>query len=395
MLVKFVRFFRGYVDFSARGKFPERFLNITSRYGINLWDAHPSDDGLKGSMYVCDYRNIRQIARKAKVSLSINRRHGMPFILKRYKLRLGIPAGAFAGLIFIFILSNFIWSLSVTGNQTVSETYLREVLAENGVSVGAYKNSIDVEKVERNIQLQVSEIGWMSINITGSVASVEIKENAKKPELNTDTTPCNLKAKCDGVITKINVRSGVTEVLKGSGVAKGDLLVSGISEGSSQKVDTLTYLRASGEIYADVISQKELSIPSEYNYYSLTDNKIERKQLSFLWLQLPADISFDLFDDFTRDYRSSLFCMNDTVLPIGFKTQTDYELTGENVTVDIETAQKIFENESLLYELFESTDSTIVSRTFDITETDGEYSCTVGYVFNENIAESVDFSVTE
>jgi len=33
----------------------------------------------------------------------------------------------------------------------------------------------------------------------------------------------------------------------GSGVAKGDLLVSGVSESHTERLDTLTYLHASGE----------------------------------------------------------------------------------------------------------------------------------------------------
>lgn len=395
MLLRFVRFCRGYVDFYAKGNFPERFLNITSRYGINLWNAHPVEGGLKASMYLCDYRKIRQTARKAKLRLKVENRHGLPFIVNRYKSRLGIPIGGLAGLILILFLSNFIWSLSVTGNETVSEAYLREVLKENGVSIGSYINGIDVEDVERNIQLKVSEVGWISINITGDIASVEIKENVKKPEINTDSSPCNLKAKCDGVITKINVRSGVTQVLKGSGVTKGDLLVSGIAESKSESVDTLTYLRASGEIFADVNSVKELYLPEKYNYYSLTENKTERNQLTFLWLQLPASISFNSYDYFARDYSSSLYSLNDTVLPVGLSTQTDYELKSETVTTDSKTAQQIFENDSLLYEIFAKPESTLVSRNIESKKTDSGYSCTVNYVFNENIAESVDFSVTE
>ena len=45
MMVGVIRFFRGYVDFSAEGKFPERFLNITSRNGVSLWNAQPVKNG--------------------------------------------------------------------------------------------------------------------------------------------------------------------------------------------------------------------------------------------------------------------------------------------------------------------------------------------------------------
>ena len=124
MLVRLIRFFRGYVDFTARGMFPERFLNISARNGINLWNNHPIQDGLRGSMTVSDYRHIRKTAHKAKVTLKIEQKHGLPFFINKYKSRIGRPIGAAAGFVLIMLLSNFIWSISITGTQTISDTYL-------------------------------------------------------------------------------------------------------------------------------------------------------------------------------------------------------------------------------------------------------------------------------
>ena len=163
MLVQLIRFFRGYVDFTANGKFPERFLNITSRYGINLWNAKPSKHSINASMYISDYRKIRLAAKKSGVKTRINAKHGLPFFANKYKPRIGIPIGAAAGIILILVLSNFIWSVSVTGAQTVSETKIKQVLSEYGVKTGGYKNNLDVDKIERDTMLEIDEIGWMSV----------------------------------------------------------------------------------------------------------------------------------------------------------------------------------------------------------------------------------------
>jgi similar to stage IV sporulation protein len=396
MLVNLVRFIRGYVHFSAEGKFPERFLNLTSRYGISLWKVAPASGGLTGQMYVGDYKQIRKTARKAKVRLKITQKHGLPFLIAKYKSRLGIPVGAVAGILLILFLSNFIWSISITGTQTISDTRLKEVMSAYGVSIGAYKNNINAKSVQRNTMLEISEIGWMSVNITGNVVSVEVKEKAEKPELNTNTNPCNLKAKCDGVITKTNVRSGVTEVVLGSGVAKGDLLVSGIMQSDSEALlQYVEYVRASGEIYADVNSTKELTLPKEYDYYSITENKSERNRLAFLWTDFPINISISSYQNFARCFQEESLCINNTVLPIGIKKQTDLELNLNKITLDASSAQSAFENEALLYEVFEKGESTLVSRSFEVTNSQNSYNCTINYTFNENIAESVDFSVTE
>lgn len=395
MLVSLIRFFRGYVDFIAKGMFPERFLNITARNGINLWNNHPVEGGLCGSMTISDYRLIRRTARKSKVTLRIEQKHGLPFIIDKYKSRIGLPIGAVAGLILIFVLSNFIWSISITGAQTISNTYLLGELEKYGVSVGAYKNSIDADEVKRAIQISNNKIGWMSVNITGNIVSVEIKENVDKPPLDTNKNPCNLKAKCDGVITKTNVKSGVTNVMVGSGVTKGDLLVSGVSESHTERLDTLTYLRASGEIFADVNYLKELSLQKNTIYYSPNENTVERNQLSLFWVKFPCSFSFTQFPNAVQSYHNQNLYLNNVILPVGITTQIDHELSQREVSYDADTAKNIFENECLIYELFSKGDSTLKKRDIKISESDKEYKCNIGYVFNENIAESIDFTVTE
>lgn len=392
MLVKFIRLFRGYVDFEARGKFPERFLNITNRYGINLWNARPISDGIEGSMYISDYRKIRFIAKKSKVTAKITKKHGLPFLASKYKIRIGLPIGAVAGVIILVVLSNFIWSVKITGTETISETMLREMLAENGVVMGSYKNNLDVEKVERDIMLRTEEIGWMSINLTGNIASIEIKEKAMKPNLNTEIKPCNIKARCDGVITNIKASKGSTKVLKGSGVTEGDLLVSGIIE---TKLNTLQYVRADAEVYADVNSYKELTLPKQCTYYTFSDNINNRKRAFFLWFDFPCTLSFSSYEQSLYSKKTENLICNGEVLPLGIKTETEKEIVKTEVTFNKTTAEKVFTNSMLLYEAFEKGESTVKSRIIDINNEKNRYNYEIEYIFNENIAKSVEFNVTD
>lgn len=392
MLVQLIRFFRGYVDFTANGKFPERFLNITSRYGINLWNAKPSKHSINASMYISDYRKIRLAAKKSGVKTRINSKHGLPFFINKYKPRIGIPIGAAAGVILIIVLSNFIWSVSITGAQTVSETKIKQVLSENGVKTGGYKNNLDVQKIERDTMLEIDEIGWMSVNITGNIASIEIKEKAQKPKIDSSTTPCNIKAKCDGVITDIKSKKGNVQVKKGSGVAKGDLLVSGIIE---TKMNTLQYVRANAEVFADVVYKKESSIKSEYEYTFLGGEKTYRNRVFLLWLEFPCSISFSSYENSVFSENSQNVICNDTVLPLGIKTSTQSDLISVEKKLTKSEAEKIFMNDLLLYEAFEKPKSKVVSRKVTVNKTGDEYRCETDYIFSENIAYSEEFSVTD
>ena len=392
MMLKLIRFARGYVDFTATGKFPERFLNLTSTYGIVMWDAHPIKGGLQASMYISDYRRIRKITRKSKLKSKISHKHGFPFLVEKYKSRSGLLVGGALGIVITIILSNFIWSVSVKGTENVSQTKLTYVLAKNGIKNGVYKNNLDVQTIERNVMLEISEIGWMSINLLGSTASVEVKEKAEKPEINTNTAPCNIKAKSDGVITKINARKGTTKVLKGSGVTKGELLVSGICE---TKLNTIQYVHAEADVYANVISEKELYIDRKFDYYSISENKIDRKRACFLWTEIPVSLSFDSFDESVFTQRNETVVCNEVPLPMGIKTETQTEILKTTACINDDTAQRVFDNSLMLYEVFEKGDSVVVSRDFRLSEEKNSYSFKGSYIFNENIAESVDFSVTE
>lgn len=109
MLLRLIRWSKGYVDFSAYGKFPERFINLTTRNGINVWNLKPVQNGLTATMQVYDYKNIRSIASKSKLRLRVTGRHGLPFYAQRYKQRAGLLIGAVIGIVLIAVLSKFIW----------------------------------------------------------------------------------------------------------------------------------------------------------------------------------------------------------------------------------------------------------------------------------------------
>ncbi len=391
MLLGIIRFIKGTVSFRAQGRSPERLLNLTAQRGVLLWNVRPSPQGLEGEVAARDYRRIRPLARKAAVRTTVLKKSGFPFLAAAYRGRAGLAVGAALGAALLVFLSQFLWTIDVVGQEHVSEARLRTLLAESGVKTGALCRGVDAGQVKRDILLKVEDISWLSVNIVGCHANVEIKEKTRKPE-NDGDTPCNLKAKEDGVITKITVGEGVTEVKKGSGVAKGDLLVSGVS---AAREGTVRYLHAEGEIMADVISEKEFKLPKEDDYISLTENKAERRQLGFLIFRFPCTLSFRFFASAARTEEADWLTADKTALPLGFVTETLHELKTERVTRDEANARAVFNRAALLEELFAKGEGRRVSKELTVAEADGAFTGRVRWVFNENIAESVDFSVEE
>lgn len=392
MLMNLFRAAKGYVTFEGRGRFPERFLNLTVRSGVNLWGAQPIAGGLRGNLSVRDYRRIRPLARKAGVTLHVTERHGMPFFIARYRTRSGLLAGAVLGTALLMFLSCFIWSVEIKGLRTVSASRLTAVLSENGLYRGCFKRSTDVNAVRRETLLRVSELGWMSVNLDGSRAVVEVREKAKKPSVNTHRQPCNVKAAADGVITDMRVHEGKATVTEGSGVVKGELLVSGVAE---TEQNTVRYVCADAEIYADINSVKEFSFPESLDYYSLSENKVDRTRFGFLNFSLPLRFSLSEFRDaaFTADEQS--LYLNQKQLPVTLRTETAHELVCTQTRLTQRQAELAAKNELSLYEIFEKGRSAVVQKQLRVTRKNGRYICRAAYTFNENIAQPVDFSVKE
>lgn len=392
MTLKLFRFVRGYVDFKITGKFPERLMNITSRYGVQMWSAAPCSGGITASMYLSDYRKIRFFTQKARLKTRVTARHGIPFIISRYKNRLGLPVGLISGLTAMMLLSCFAWTVQIVGTERISDTKLIRVLGDCGVKAGVLRKSFDVQSVQRAVMLKIPEISWMSINITGSVVTVEIKEKTDKPKINDTETPCNVTAKSDGVITEMNVLNGMSKVKTGSGVAQGELLVSGIVE---TKRDTIRYLHAQAQVLADVKYSKSLALSKEYSYEQLGRQSSSKKKLKLFWLEFPCSISLSGFSSSVASESTANIMINNTVLPIGVSALTEYETTNVSVKSKEEEAKQFFNNALLLYEVFEKGESTLVSKKTKYKQSESDYLCQCDYVFNENIAKTVEFSVTD
>ena len=277
------------------------------------------------------------------------------------------------------------------GADNLSETKVRECLAENGISVGIYKGDIDVDKIERDTLMQLDDIRWLSVNLLGCTADIEVSEKAKKPDI-MSLQPCNIKAREDGVITSVKARGGFAEVKEGSGVVKGDLLVSGVK---MSKLDTPQFVHADAEVMADIYSERELKIPCQSSYISISENKTERSRLKLFHREFPVSLSFFGCENAAYSEREQTLCLDDTLLPLSVRTETEYALAESTVSLNAEQAQEIFRNAELLYEVFERPAGAVKQRRLTVSEEDGAYVCHFSCVFNENIAEPVEFSVTE
>lgn len=216
----------GYVNISVEGYFIERFINMCISKRILLWNTkREKSTYLQTNISIKDFKRIKEIAKKTKCRININKKKGLPFMLNKYKKRKIFVLALLVIIISILATSRYIWNIEIIGNEKINTEEILQQLNEKGIVIGAEKSKIDPEEIIRKIRLKRDDIAWMSIDLNGTNAIIKIVENTEKPEILDKNDYCNIVANKSGVITKINARTGTPVVKIGDVVTKDTILV--------------------------------------------------------------------------------------------------------------------------------------------------------------------------
>lgn len=231
MFLSMCKWFRGYVTILLYGSSPERFMNLCRKRKILLWNLHTCKGYCICNVSVEGFRLLAPIARKTKTRPVIQRKAGFPFFIKRYRNRTGFLAGMILCLFFLYYSSLFLWKITAEGEYTHTEEEIIKFLKTQQVSVGTKISDIDAALVEEEIRKQFSDIGWVSIEITGTRMYVHLAEtNMPVDAEHVAQAESDLVASHDGVVRHIITRRGTPEVTENEAVSKGAVLVSGLVE---------------------------------------------------------------------------------------------------------------------------------------------------------------------
>lgn len=173
-------------------------------------------------------KRMTTVLSQVGISYTLVKRTGLLSVLERYRYRYGLLVGA---LIFVFIVINasgVVWHIDITGNYILSEEEVLAALEESGLSQGVRLSDIDTDSIERKAIVIEKRLSWISVNMNGTSAYVEIREriDADRPQRNLPYA--NIVSAEDAIIVDIETFSGMSVVKKGSYVRKGELLINGI-----------------------------------------------------------------------------------------------------------------------------------------------------------------------
>lgn len=330
----------GYVNIEVEGYFIERFINICNSKKIFLWNMKRKHSTIiRVNIGIRDFKRIKEVAKKTKCRVKIQKKRGIPFILHKYKKRKIFAIFFILLIIAVIALSNFIWNIEVTGNNKISTEEIIKDLADDNFKIGTSKTNLNTKNIIDKIRLKRSDLAWMGIEIKGTNAVVKIVEADLKPDIIKEEEYCNIVATKDAMIVKINAQNGTAVVKEGDIVTKGTVLIQGWLEG---QFTGIRYVHANGEVQAKVWYSQKISVPlkqskkiktgKEESKYSVKINNFE--------INLPKGVpKFQNYD--TIDTSKKLKLFSDFYLPIEINKKTYQEYEEQEITYSIEEAKEL------------------------------------------------------
>ena len=242
-------FVRGSVVLELFGAFPATVLNAAAAQGAELWRVESRD---ANTLRLCTYEArlplLERLARHSGCEVRVLRtaggRGGLRRILRRPVLLLGIV------LLFVLLSlsSLFVWDIEVLGTERLSRGQVLRALEDSGFRCGSFWPGVNTENLKSDVMVKLPQIGWMTVNVSGSRAVVALQERAEKPEIYGENTGLSLAASRDGLVRRVNVLAGTPLVRAGQIVTKGERLI-------ASEMESITapprFVQARGSVMAE------------------------------------------------------------------------------------------------------------------------------------------------
>ena len=363
--IKLFNFLQGYVVIIIDGAFPERFLNICARRSIYLWNVRRLDKlSLRANVSIAGFRLMPDIAKKSRCRVRIKSRMGLPFFIHRHRKRKAFAAGALIFAAALLVLSRFIWVVDVIGNDVVESARIVAALNGAGLKTGILKSGVDEYALQNILMTEIDEIAWISVQIKGTTAHVEVKERDPKPEIFPKDEPCDIVALRDAVIESIDALNGDRLVTAGEIVRRGQLLVSGVLESENAGI---RFVHSDAEITARTWYEFAEEIPRFEEVRTPTGRSKSKNILKILNFNIKFFINDGIsYENYDRISMVKKFSIGKSfVLPISLHLDKYAEVQVEQREIDRAVALKTAEGNA-----FANVKGKLIVKT-DAVERDG------------------------
>lgn len=270
-----IYFFKGVLVVKLYSNTPERFLNICNANQIKMWDLRLVDEYYYFKIFPAEYYRLKSILKKTASRTVITEKRGFPFLLFRYRKHNCFAAGILLAFFMLYVISLFVWDISVEGNVMLTDDVILDALRQEGTKHGMFIKKISCDDLEKYLRNTFDDLTWVSVEINGTRLIIHVKENDEDFVVAKAKEECDLSASKSGIIHSIVTRSGTPMVHVGDEVEEGDILVSGTVYvyDDYETVISKKKVCADADILIDTVYEYKDSLKIKYTYKIFTGEK--------------------------------------------------------------------------------------------------------------------------
>ncbi len=292
-------------------------LNILLSMGESYSDIRSDEERASVDIAYVSAKRAVALCKASGIEATAVLLSGLPYYFGRILARPGLIVGFAAALLILIIGNSVLWDVRVEKDEILEKEEVKNLLAEYGVKPGAWISRLDIGDIQTRIEHDSAEVAWISINVIGTVAYVEVIAEVKEPpKEDTEGDGVNLVAERDGVIVGYELIAGEPTAEIGRTVRKGELIVSGLYD--SERFG-FRATRAKGKVLARTEYVFEAEIPYVYTAREAEKSEIcEISIIFFSFRQLFFKKGGFLDGKYDKIYSDIyIYSSGDVTLPIG------------------------------------------------------------------------------
>lgn len=390
----------GSVTFSADLSCSQKLYRFIKTEKIECRGINEDNSRVVFTVGVESSRDVRRFLESQSCEYEIISQKGLVPLLQACFARKGLLLGALVCFVLTLLLSDVVLVIDISTDSKDTETAVLNVLAENDIKPGRSLKNVDLTVIERRIKSKVRDVAWVGISVDGNRLVIDTLQYTPKPEFTVHRLPSDIVSRENGVVEKIELLDGQLCTPVGSGVAKGDTLVSGkvvtdkisYKDGKEQHDISARYTRAAGRIYGTFQRRMTFEQPFAVQERVYKPQK-EKTVYSFSVFDFDlvlnrAEGNYDLIE--RNEHRPELFGLE---LPVAFTENKVSEFTFAARALTADRAADAAKQKADKYEKNFLGAFEIRDKTEKLKETDSGVSLEVTYTLYGEIGEERDFFI--
>ena len=144
MFLALWNYIRGYVIIYVTGFSVERFINMAVNKGIFIWDVIQEKNMVIMKASVKNADDLKECGIKTGCRFEIKGEYGLPVFIRHCSSKKAYIAGILLFSVSMYIMSSFIWTVRVNGNERLNADDIIRSCAEKGIAPGKMNHVVEL-----------------------------------------------------------------------------------------------------------------------------------------------------------------------------------------------------------------------------------------------------------